>query len=188
MIVKPQHWPYLKQQHGRIGIYKDDYSEWVYQYGLSMDKIYDNIRGYLPEKFKSVLDIGGGFSGISTKLPGVFSLTVIDGLEDQAKRGGTTNNELLAKEFLGLNGVFDVNYVSPENAANLVGKFDLIYSFASYPFHVKPEVYAKNLIRNSHEDTVFILEVRKGWGVPLETVEVIYEEEKYERIVAKRPR
>lgn len=186
MKVLPQHWPHLKQQHGRIGIYKDDFDEWCWHYEESLNKIYDNIAPYLPVNFINVLDIGGGFSGISTKLPGSFSLTVIDGLDDKPKRVGTSNSQLLAKEFLGLNGVFDVDYVSPEKSHTIFKKFDLIYSFAAYPFHIPTDKYEKNLVRNSHISTVFILEVRRGWNIPLKKIKTIYEEEKYERILAKR--
>lgn len=186
MIIKKQHWPYLKQQHGRIGIYKDDFEEWCWQYKLSLDRIFENISPFLPEKIDSILDIGGGFSGISTKMPGSFSLTVVDGLDDPPRRNGTSNNGLLAKEFLGLNGVFDSEYVHPKDSHKIDKKFDLVYSFAAYPFHIEPLVYSELLLKNSHERTVFILEIRKGWKVPLEITNTLFEEEKYIRVVARR--
>ena len=186
MIIKKEYWPYLKQQHGRIGIYKGDYQEWCRQYEISIDGIFENISPFLPSKIDNILDIGGGFSGISTKIPGQFSLTVIDGLNDQPKRSGTINNETLAKEFLELNGINDSEYIPPENAWRITKEFDLIYSFAAYPFHIRPEIYEKNIIKNSHKDTVFILEVRRGWEIPLKIIETIFEEEKYTRVVASR--
>jgi hypothetical protein len=182
LIVKPQHWPHLKQQHGRIGAFKDDYPEWCRQYDLSMNRIYKNIEPYLPANIDAAMDIGGGFSGIST-LINPRKLTVIDGLDDPPRRAGTSNNELLAREFLGLNGLLNVEYVDPHNSDSIKTKFDLIYSFASYPFHVPPENYFHILKNNAHKDTVFIFEVRRGWTLPLKFIKTIYEEPKYERSI-----
>jgi hypothetical protein len=94
---------------------------------------------------------------------------------------------MLAKEFLALNGVFKSEFVHPKDHKKITKKFDLIYSFASYPFHVLPEEYEDLLFKNSHDDTVFIFEVRRGYKLPLDIIKVIFEEPKYERVVACRP-
>jgi hypothetical protein len=49
---------------------------------------------------------------------------------------------------------------------------------------MKADVYAKNLVKNSHENTVFIFEVRRGFDLPLKIVKVLHEAEKYERVLA----
>lgn len=187
MFLKPEHIPYLKQQHGRIGEFKHDDHLWVDAYLRSIEQIFENIKPYIPHNVHNVLDIGGGFSGISTKLDPEIYLTVIDGLHDQAKRARTYNDAGMGMEFLRLNGIENVEYFSPEGAHHIEKKFDLIYSFAAYPFHIKPEVYEELLIKNSHKDTVFILEVRRGWNLPknLKWIKVIFEEKKYARIVAQ---
>lgn len=188
-VDRQKHWPHLKQQHGRIGEHKADYLGWCDAYEESMASIYDNIRDYLPENIEKVLDIGGGFSGISALIAqrkGQFDLTVIDGLNDIPKRGKTYNSADLGIDFLRENHFMgDVSYIEPGKAAvaTIRDQFDVILSFAAYPFHIAPTEYAFALKSWARPDTVIILEARRGWEEisGLVKKKTIFSEEKYER-------
>lgn len=190
IIDRGRDWPYLRQQHGRIGEYKNDFAAWRRAYRASLDHIYGGMRPYLPERLHRVLDIGGGFSGISVLLDrhhGPFDLTIIDSLESPARRGKFYNHADRGKAFLRANGFRgDIQYIAPDNAAlSQLLPFDLICSFAAWPFHVPYEEYGKYLRNWGDKSTIIILDVRKRWekSVALQASGIIEEREKYRRIV-----
>ena len=182
---------YLVIQHGSVSDYRHHPPTWEERYVESIMRIYENIRPHLPRTCESIVDVGGGLSGISVLLSRHYDgrprVLVVDGIEDPpvvVKHARTFSNAAVAKRFLKANGVSRTEFISPEVAGAVSwSDIDLCISFASYCFHYPPETYA-NIVRGSKTKIldvrlVFEDRVKKLFGPSA----VIYDAVKFKRHV-----
>lgn len=142
---------YLVIQHGSVSDKRHDRQEWERAYVESIERLFTHIRPFLPEKATSIVDIGGGLSGISVLLSrhyrGRVHFLIVDGTDEEpvvVRHSRPFSNAAVAKRFLKANGVTKVEFMEPATAQMLSWndrEFDLAVSFASYCFHYPPTEY-----------------------------------------------
>ncbi len=164
MIIDKEHFDYLVIQHGKVSDHRDHFMKWKQEYEKSLTEIFESIKPVLPAKCESVLDIGSGLGGIDILTARHYSpppkITLLDGMDDPPMVRNsfqTFNNARVAINFHRKNNneVQVVRDVPRE-------KFDLIYSFFAYGFHIPPEDYLESVVHAAHSTTVLVFDVRKS--------------------------
>lgn len=170
MIILPEHFRYLRVQHGEVSDAEHDFPLWRERYLSSLNSIYGDLRKVLPPAPVSALDIGSGLGGIHILLAKHYGpdyrVRLVDGVSDEpvvVTHNRTFNDMDVAMHFHAVNGLqssfFDA---AAFNGIPIEEKFDLVVSFASYCFHYPPEKYLDTLVRCTHKDSVIVLDVRYG--------------------------
>lgn len=169
MIIKPKHFAYLVNQHGKVASLKDNFEQWKWAYEKSLEAIFESFKGCIPNPVSSVLDIGSGLGGIDVLLNNFLAQNLRVYLLD----GDNKNPEVewsyqphncmtTAFDFLHANGVKNVTGIEPAQFGQCQEKFDLVVSFAAYGFHIHPGNYLEDLKKVIHDKTVLIFDVRKS--------------------------
>jgi hypothetical protein len=193
VIVEPQHFKYLVLQRGGISNYADNFEAWKEQYERQLAADFDSILPVLPPVCRTVLDVGGGCSGIGAKINahygGHTTVAVLDGKACEAKvvkHARPYNNATITSHFLRVNGVVGQRFYAPEDEFDLT--FDLIVSTQAWGFHFAPDEYLSRLEYQVHKGTVVILDVRTRRADWLEELDdafgehrILNKAEKYQR-------
>lgn len=199
MNISPGAFKYLYIQRGEVSAaYEQGFEAWKAAYEASLDSIMANILPVLPPVGQplDVLDIGGGLGGIGVKLHECYphlNYEIIDGMMDDPEvitHNQTFSNHIVAREFQKANGFHGGVFHPTSVDTATLGDFDVILSFAAWCFHIEPKYYLNRVEQARREDTVIILDVRKGkldwlaqltkaFGVP----ETLEEGKKYVRLV-----
>lgn len=175
--------PYLRVQCGDIAHIEDTVA-WLDAYDERIEAVYQSMLPFLPKTCSSILDVGGGFSGIGCRLVEHYSLsrpclTVLDGVAAPAeviRHNEPFNNATLAVEFHRRNGVCASRYIDPVAGLDLY-PVDLVISTQAWGFHIAPHVYLPSVarvltrpatlildVRNRHED--WKSDLRNAFGLP----------------------
>lgn len=170
MIVEDSHFEYLKLQRGRISSLSGDRKAWCEAYEKSLDDDMASMASHLPERCRSVLDIGSGLGGIDVRLNrhygGGVHVRLLDGTEDEpvvSLHNTTYNSMQVAADFLLKNGVEYFACYSARNAVSAPpdgSTYDLVVSLQSWCFHYAPDLYLPFVKARCKPGTVLILDVR----------------------------
>jgi SAM-dependent methyltransferase len=191
MIIEPRHFEYLAVQRGEVSDERHDFKAWKAAYERSLLRIYSSIRGALPNRCTSVLDIGSGLGGIDVLLAkhfGGLDVCLLDGIDcppEVRRHAEPFSNREVALDFQAKNGNTSVMYCWPTPPART---FDLIVSFAAWCFHIEPMRYIDVVKAAMHENTTLVLDVRArvdwhdqlraAFGRPV----ILHQEHKYFRM------
>jgi SAM-dependent methyltransferase len=139
---------------------------WKKAYEDSITQVYVSVVDSLPAKVGVVLDVGSGLGGINIPLcadhPGLLVCT-LDGLDNPpevASHHQPFNNAALTQDFLRSNGVKNHKHY-PAGAQKFDEKFDLVWSFAAWGFHIYPGDYLDQVKEALAPKAVVVLDVRK---------------------------
>lgn len=193
MIVEPQHFQYLALQRGGISELCHDFPAWKTAYEVMLQADFDSILPVLPPTCRTMLDVGGGCSGIGAKINahygGHVTVAVLDGKACEAKvrkHGHPYNNATITSHFLRANGVVGQRFYAPGDEFDL--KFDLVVSTQAWAFHFAPDEYLSRLEYQIHKGTVIVLDVRTAHPEWLEELDdafgehrVLVERDKWKR-------
>lgn len=144
-IIDSETRPYLEVQCGDIANYLGTVM-WKEAYDDRIERVYRSMLSALPKKCESILDIGGGMSGIGARLcehyGGEPLIAVLDGKNSLAvvdKHREPFNNATQTFRFLKANGVKKQTFYAPDEEIDQT--FDLVISTQAWCFHIAPEVY-----------------------------------------------
>lgn len=178
-------------------------------FSLDMEREYSIIKDYIPGYPRNILDIGCGVAGIDImlhrhyssigKFPDFFLLDksevnpkVYYGLEKEA---AYYNSLDIAKDILEVNGIKETSIHTQEVYGSKIfpgQNFDLIISLISWGFHYPISTYIDQVYGALVAGGTLIVDVRKdtdGQSM-LEkrfgSIKVIYEAQKYRRVVVKK--
>lgn len=193
MIVEPQHFAWLKLQRGGISELAHDFDAWKQAYESTLEADFQSILPVLPAAAHTMLDVGGGMSGISAKVnahyDGRLRVAVLDGKNCQPevkKHRQPYNNATMTCQFLAKNGVRDVRFFEPGDAPKEL--FNIVISTQAWGFHIAPEEYLSRVEDCVLRGSVVILDVRKhhnDWLEELDDVfgehQILVEREKWRR-------
>ena len=178
-------------------------------FSADMEREYDNLKKYLPERPENILDIGCGVAGIDILLykhysqkdcnPSFYLLDkteinskVYYGLEKEAAYYSSLD---VAKQLLIENGVDKLKIFIQEATGSPVflnKKFDLVISLISWGFHYPVSTYLDEVYNSLNMGGTLIIDVRKDSGGEellknkFGSFEVIYEARKHRRILIKK--
>jgi SAM-dependent methyltransferase len=144
-----------------------------------MEREYESVKNYLPEKPTAILDIGCGVAGIDARLSDHYKekgkkvdFCLLDktelnekvyyGLE---KRAAFYNSLEIARNLLIANGVMGQNIYTQEAIGAPIfpsKKFDLILSLVSWGFHYPVETYLDEVYEKLMPGGTLIIDIRKG--------------------------
>lgn len=164
--IEPEHYLYLKNQCGDIN-HIEPFDKWKLAYDNKVNFLHWQMKKYLPENYKTVLDIGSGLGGIDILLakgrPDVH-LELVDGDTSHEVISGNIphSNHAVMVDYLEKNGCDNFTITSPEEFKP--SKKDIIISYSAWCFHIAPEVYMNSVLECCHKDTVLFLKVRRGAG------------------------
>lgn len=164
LTIEPSHFEYLSIQRGEVSDHRHDFKKWKKAYELSLLSIFESMRPILPESCRSILDIGSGLGGIDILLSRHYSgcrVHLVDGVDDAPvvqKHRQTFNNRRVALDYLRKNGVENCDLFAPTDT--LVGRYDLVVSFAAYCFHIEPAVYLDKLRELTDIGSTVVFDVR----------------------------
>lgn len=168
VIEHPYHTQYLKVQCGDIDHLAGDLSTWKMAYEDRIERVYRSMQDVLPECAYSMLDIGGGLSGIGARLNQHYSerlhVCVLDGKTAPAeviKHSEPFNNATVTQHFLRKNGVRSQDFFEPGERLPEAA-FDLIISTQAWCFHIPPSVYLDQVKRALKSNGTVIVDVRKS--------------------------
>lgn len=172
-------------------------------YIADMEAEYSDIKSFLPEKAKYILDIGCGIGGINVFLSKHYNSpettfycldkTQTDNIYYGFKEKAAFYNSLdVAREFLSLNGIKNICTLSAneKNTIETNEKFDLILSLISWGFHYPVETYLSQAYTRLQKGGHMIIDIRKNtMGLDkiksiFSDVKVISETDKKTRILA----
>ena len=133
---------------------------------------FDELKPFLPEQVKEVIDIGCGLGIIDIFLNYHYSnnikFTLIDKnhIENKVsygyeKVGQFYNNFKTTIEFLIKHGLKKkyIDVFEKDNLSQINTKFDLVISLLSMGYHYPLNQYLKFLKKNTHKDTIFIFDI-----------------------------
>lgn len=195
MIVEDQHFRFLVLQRGALADLAGDRDAWAAAYVESLERDMVDVRPALP--VRSLLDVGGGLSGISVLINresgGGLHTCILDGADDEPRvrrHDETFSSMTTASDFLRKNGVVDVEWRPPcKDGQPDPVRYDLILSLQAWCFHFPPEAYIDLVEDCVGDGTAVILDVRRDrpdWRQRLEAAfgrpQVAYEGRKFERL------
>lgn len=176
-IIDDEQRPYLEVQCGDIAHLMPHKAEWAIAYNARIERVYQSMRDVLPDKCDSILDIGGGLSGIGARLcehyDGEPLVAVLDGKNTLAvvdKHREPFNNATQTHRFLKANGVKKQAFYAPDD--DIDRTFELIVSTQAWCFHIAPEVYLEKVKKALRPGGTLIVDVRKAhpeWSDVLES-------------------
>lgn len=168
VIENPYHFKYLEVQCGDIAHLVHDFSMWKNAYEERIERVYKSMLPALPEHATSMLDIGGGLSGIGARLNkhygGRLHVCVLDGKNTLAvvnKHSEPFNNATVTQHFLKQNGVRSQDFYEPGERIPEKA-FDIIVSTQAWCFHIPPETYFEQVKQALKENGTLIVDVRKS--------------------------
>lgn len=178
--IREQDLPYLQVQCGDIAGLINCHPApafWIDEYNKRIETVYRSMLPHLPKLCSSILDVGGGFSGIGVRLvehyQGKPVLTVLDGVAappEVVRHNRPFNNADLAVAFHRRNGVFASRYVDPNHGLTDEYQFDLVISTQAWGFHIAPHVYLPSVSRTLKRPATVIIDVRnqhEDWNADL---------------------
>lgn len=140
---------------------------WRAAYDERIERVYRSMLPALPAKCESVLDIGGGMSGIGARIAEHYGyetlVAVLDGKNTLAvvdKHREPFNNATQTARFLKANGVRRHEFFAPDDEIDRT--FDLIISTQAWPFHIAPEVYLEKVKKALRSNGTLIVDVRNA--------------------------
>lgn len=198
-VIESDHLPYLQVQCGDIAHLIDSPVEWKIAYNARINNVYKSMLPVLPEKCDSLLDIGGGLSGIGARLCEHYNydalVAVLDGKNTLAvvdKHREPFNNATKTQTFLRANGVRKQDFYSPTDEVER--HFDLVISTQAWPFHIGVNTYLPTVVRALRKGGTLIVDVRKAhpeWMDQLKTSfgkpTLLTEAAKWERVAFRVP-
>lgn len=201
-VIDQTHIPYLYVQAGDISHWFDkedlEHSAWRTAYEMRIEEVFKSMLPALPETCGSVLDIGGGLSGISARLnqhyDGRLFVGVLDGKNTLARverHNQPFNNATQTQNFLRRNGVRSQDFYEPGEGINRT--FDLVISTQAWGFHLAPSMYLLTVATALKNGGTLICDVRKThpeWRDELDhafggTAMLLCEADKWERLAWK---
>jgi hypothetical protein len=149
IFVPEPTYPYLVAQRGAISDFREDREKWLGLYASQLAAEYRNMKRYLPEDCKTILDVGSGCGGIDILLSRHYGnacgVTLLDGHEDPpsvTQHSSTFASFAVARAFLWANDVRDVDGIDARHAPQIAPRFwDLVISQKSWCFHYEPARY-----------------------------------------------
>lgn len=161
--------PYLQAQRGALDDMAGDYGRWLSHYQRMLAEEFEVMLPWLPRECESILDVGGGMSGISVLLNNHFGgncqVTILDGVQDPpfvTSHAATFSHFSTAEKFLNCNGVGRVSGIEAREAPHIAPRFwDLVLSQKSWCFHYPPTRYM-DLVRSGCRsgETRLVVDVR----------------------------
>lgn len=184
-VTTPYQLEFLRVQRGGLS---EIVSDWDFQqaYEKSIEEDFESIAPYLPADSPfTMLDVGGGLSGISARINqhygGKLICGVLDGKNTLAvvdKHAEPFNNAVATQGFLHANGVKRQLFYAPTDELDTT--FGLVISTQAWCFHFAPDVYLSRVlkclrgggkvivdVRNRHLDWLDTLEDTFGSGTML---------------------
>lgn len=161
-----------------------------------MKTTFDFLLPYLPKQAYSILDIGSGMAGIDVFLGKHYrnaKITLLDknGIEDKVKIGyqksvnefGAYNSFKYATRLLVQNGITNIEFCNIAEKSFPKGPFDIVISLLSWGFHYPANTYAEDVERSTEDHSIIILDLRKDTPRPFPGGTIIFEAEKYVRLL-----
>lgn len=165
--IDDQQRAYLEVQCGDIADLIPYRAEWDIAYRARIENVYRSMIYVLPKECDSILDIGGGLSGIGARLcehyHGEPLVAVLDGKNALAvvdKHREPFNNATQTQRFLRANGVKKQDFYAPDE--DIDRTFDLIISTQAWCFHIAPEVYLEKVKKALRPKGTLIVDVRRA--------------------------
>lgn len=172
-----------------------------------MNKEYDTIKSFLPEKTNSILDIGCGVAGIDVLISRHYQNNIDIFLLDKTfindsvyysfkEKGAFYNSLQVAKKLLEINGTspdkIHMQEVQGENKINFQKQFDIVISLISWGFHYPVSTYLDSAYEKLVPGGILIIDIRKDTSGEREIADkfgncrVILNSEKFVRVLAKK--
>lgn len=169
-----------------------------------MEKEFEQLKPFLPEKCNSILDIGCGMSVIDIFLNNHYQGAVKFYLADKSQvdknihygykpRGSFYNSFDAAGKLLSLNGVKNYKFISAEYGGDIpnIGKQDIVISLLSLGYHYSLSFYLHRIKDLISDDGVFIFDSRENISLKklrkaFPVVEIIRHEDKAYRLCARK--
>lgn len=164
-VIPDSVYPYLKVQAGYIPETRLR-SQWEALYCAKIEMQYENIRPHLPAMCETIIDVGGGMSGIGLRLLEHFPGATVYVVDGQGPPKSEFHDQPFSDpdalyEFYEANGQKD-KAIWVDHRCSILShdKADLITSFHAWCFHIPPEMYLQRVLEQ-RAGTV-ILDVRTG--------------------------
>ena len=173
-VITPQQFEYLAVQRGGISHLANDFALWKEAYEEAIESDFNTMLPLLPKGGPaSLLDIGGGLSGISARINKHYEdsvrVAVLDGREakpEVVRHNLPFNSEAQTLTFLKANGVSRAEYLTPDQklGAYRNRQYEVIISTQAWCFHIEPELYLEEVKKALLPTGVLIVDVRRDEG------------------------
>lgn len=161
-------------------------ADYLTEYLKIIEEEYNQLKPFLPDEIKSVLDIGCGMGGIDIFLYRDYQPTITfldrDGIDQKIKYGyreTPSKYNILSetKKFVEAHGVNDARYINIDDESFPTEKFDLTISLLSMGYHYPLDAYKP-------KTKYLIADIRIGKPIP-ENAKVVYSGRNYNRIICQ---
>jgi SAM-dependent methyltransferase len=170
---------------------------------------YDILRGHLPERVESILDIGCGIAGIDVLLDqhydGVADFYLLDKTKTDeniyyghSENAAFYNSLAVTKEFLIANGIssnrIHAQEVADDNRILFETQFDLVISGMSWGYHYPVSTYLDRVYDLLKPGGILMIDIRKEVGADVLVknkfglIETVYDSSEHglEKIIARK--
>jgi len=188
-----------------IDLQRSGYKDIIKDYDTDMQKEFNDIKEYLPNKCDNILDIGCGLCGMDVLLAMYYNNDVTLNLVDKdviediiyygyKEKTSFYNSFTIAEKILRSNKINKFRFINANCGSALVGleKQDLIISLLSCGYHYPVETYIEKINELLTDDGVLIIDIRENTkGIEtvkkyLPNIQIISTYNKSTRIQAKR--
>lgn len=164
-VIQDQHLQYLRVQRGGLSEIEND-NDFRDAYNTSIEQDFETMLPFLPKESPyTMLDVGGGLSGISARIcrhyEGRLIVGVLDGQNTLAvvdTHHEPFNNAIATQGFLHANGVKRQLFYSPKDELDTT--FGLVISTQAWCFHFSPETYLSRILKCLRGGARVIVDVR----------------------------
>jgi hypothetical protein len=197
MIISPEAFQYLSIQRGEVSNARHNFNKWQPEFEASVESTYGSVAAVLGGRdLHRVCGIGPGMGHMEVRLAADHPLadfTLVDGIDDPPEvmaHAHTFSNAAVSADFLKANGVTKFRHISTgEFVRAEQGCFDLVWSFAAWPFHIPPSDYIAAVKACMKAGSMIVCDVRRtkrGWleemVVAFGKPDVLAQAEKYVRL------
>lgn len=189
-VINEKERQYLRVQKGMLSEIADDRS-FDEAYNKLIEENFQEIRPYLQQTCRAILDVGSGLGGINARICEHYAekpdVVLLDGLNDKPvvnRHAETFNDFFVAQQFLNKHGTPRVHWTDPKTCEHYnpeykaAFEYDLVISYGAWCFHTPPEMYLSYV--KAYATGLLILDVRKDKP---EWFKTLIKEFKFERII-----
>jgi hypothetical protein len=190
-VINEKERQYLRVQKGMLSEIEDNRA-FDEAYNKLIEENFQEIKPYLPQTCRSILDVGSGLGGINARISEHYEfppqITLLDGYDDLPvvnRHAETFNDYTVARVFLEKHGCPSVKWEDPVTASDTSRNrqqgsymYDLVISYGAWCFHTPPEMYLHYV--KAYAGGLLILDVRKDKP---EWFNTLIKEFKFERII-----
>lgn len=179
MIVPESATQFIKLQRSNY-----DKKNIIKKFNYDIEKEFNSIIEFLPDKCESILDIGCGLAGISVQLHHYYDnpkLYLVDKNKISYKvRYGFSDEESyynsfeILNEIMMLNDVTNYELIDPENDFSIIKDVDIIISLLACGFHFPLYFYFGRIFQSISKNGIFVCDIRKGKEDQIKLLELYF--------------